>query len=284
MGQIKRTLGLAQEYMRWNIRSPLFPASVLLYALILFISIYADYLAGSNEGAFYYLDIAYISRYESIAFMLCAVPSALNLCREYKCRNFILVYSRAGKAPYAVALCLSSFLTAFLAAAMGGIIFLGIVAFKYPMAGGNMFILQSEAGTLKNGGLLAQDKYFLYYFLTVSEKSCFIGMMAVITVFSSIFLIEPLLSIVFPMLAHSIVCDAMVRLDMPRLLNPSFVFNTGNYNFRYIHKLGYPENAAENFSVISCVYPFAYVLVCVLIFTVLTNILLSKTQEGKTMR
>jgi len=271
-----RACRLIRGYTKRGILSIFFPASILIFAMVMFLSVWDEMKTGlSSSGVYYYMRFAYATTMYFL-MIICTIPSALQFSKEWRSSYYLFSCSRIGRLGYSVSLIFSAALLAFLTAVAGGTLFLLISSLKVPLISdgdpGLIYCIEAYA----NGGLMAEGKYFLYYFLMIVAQSALCALMSAFAVLVSVFFTDPFVTSVSPMMVFIIITNLMSIAGIPQLANPYYVFSTNGYNFRLMN-----PNEKYNFSVASCLYPFLYLIVFLVILTFLVNISLKNRYEGR---
>ncbi len=285
---MNRCINLVGQYIRKNCCSYYFLVSVVIYSGLLFASTFKEiqwHVANNADaGLYYYLRFAYQNGSTSyILPIVCAISSCMTFCREWRSGAFLYYYSRAGRFSYACASCISSAVTAFITAFAGGSLYViatsGVTSFSGDQEG---VMLEQITAVYANGQLIADGQYVLYYFLALATQGAFMAFMAALTMLISTFLLDPYLTMVSPMVLYILLTNIISMLGLPMLMNPYHVFSSLNIvnKIMYADMLKSTENA-YNFSVWSCLYPFAYTIAGIIMFSVLTHLSLRNKLERR---
>ncbi len=285
---MNRCINLVGQYIRKNCCSYYFLVSVVIYSGLLFASTFKEiqwHVANNADaGLYYYLRFAYQNGSTSyILPIVCAISSCMTFCREWRSGAFLYYYSRAGRFSYACASCISSAVTAFITAFAGGLLYViatsGVTSFAGDQEG---VMLEQITAVYANGQLIADGQYVLYYFLALATQGAFMAFMAALTMLISTFLLDPYLTMVSPMVLYILLTNIISMLGLPMLMNPYHVFSSLNIvnKIMYADMLKSTENA-YNFSIWSCLYPFAYTIAGIIIFSVLTHLSLRNKLERR---
>lgn len=279
MKACRRYINLSSRYIVNNVESVYFVVAVIIYAGILFISIASDFYRGSGEGLHYYLHFAFVNKYKGFLATVSSVPAILNFSKEWRHEFFVYTFSRSGKRIYPFAICNAAAITAFLVALLGTLAFSLAVLVREPLYPGNEILLSSCINNYANGALMAEGRYVLYYFLTMVLQCSMSAFYAAASTFIATIVVDPYLTIVFPMVLCIFATAILARLKVPMAVNPYYVFNGSNI-LLYI----FADGTEYNFSLLSCLYPHIYAFAGILLFGILSCVSLSKKIERATIK
>lgn len=262
---------------KYVFRSVRFWAAVAGYLALLIFATSDFYHLGAE--VWYLLRCSRAFGFEFFGLVICALPGASLFADEWCSERFVFSYLRTGKKEYAVSTILSSFLSAFLVAFIGTSLYIGIYSLINPLiSGGTDISFAQYMATYTNGGLLYNGYVFAFYSLYVINISCYMGLHSAMATMLSAVITNSYITIMMPLLIYEFTLMLSNILPTPILLVPYNVFNSVNVVIGCLHP-SRKITAENNFTVISMLYPFIYLLVCLTIITIITHFLIKQKYE-----
>lgn len=272
-----KSLRLFASYIKNIVKSWYFPVAIILYAAVLFISTYGDYKVSETAGAEYFIHYAFMNGSTSYFLpVICALASATVFCREWISGYFVFTCSRIGKFGYIAAIQGSAALSAFIVSALGTLIYFGIICIKFPIISTDPNLINGIIQGYTYGGLIGEGKIMLYYALTIILQGAFSALLSSAAVVVSMFIVNPYLTIVSPMVLYIVVSNAMSVLSLPRMLNPYYVFS----NFKYVN-IAFGDTGENTFNLIAGLYPFTYAIAFIILASIFMYLIISKKYERR---
>lgn len=256
-------------------------AVMLLYTL----DMYKPWMTGENglptaapQPIFFYLLMIIDMGLREFSILICAVPAAGIFAEEWHSGRFIFSYIRNKKPGYTASTVLSAFFIAAMTCAVSITLYMMITAAIGNPFSGDVndisFIQMTDA--VINGGLLLKGHTFLFYSLLVLTYSFGVGVFSAGAVFISVLITNQYIAVVSSMVLYTVLSNVFTILHGPRLLNVWFVFGVANFIKEF------DKEAAENFLIISMLYPFIFAAVMLMIFIIASHFLIKRKYEKKT--
>ena len=251
-------------------RSARFWGMVVLYVLLLIYSVRYTFYVGQPVS--YTLTDALMVDTESFLLLICAVPSAALFAEDWCSGRFLFSYLRTKKLGYAASTMLSTFIISMLVSVIALSLFIIGLSFINPLVGD----VESESYFIRtmlttNGELLLKGHIFLFYLLNILNFSCFMGTMSTFAALVSVWLANPYIAMVSPIVLIELFQIPIGLFHLPALVDPRIAFNMMNVPYQIlVHESGMGS------SVISTLYPFIYTVVCLVIIIFLAFILIER--------
>ncbi len=272
-----RIFGNISANCKYILRSGRFWAAVGGYLALLIFATADYYHSGAEVWYLLHFSRAFGSYYFSL--VICAVPGAALFAEEWCSERFVFSYLRTGKKEYAVSVIMSSFLSAFFAAFIGTALYIGVYSLINPITSDiNDIMFTQHMGGYTNGGLLYNGHIFAYYFLEITNISCFMGLFSALATMLSTVITNSYITAIMPLLIYEIISTMSNILSAPMLLHPHYVFSASNTVMRLL----YPSReitAENNFTIVSMLYPVIYLLICLTVITIISYILIKHKYE-----
>lgn len=272
-----RIFGNISTNCKYILRSARFWAAVAGYLALLIFATSDYYHSGEEVWYLLHFSRAFGSYYFSL--VICALPGAALFAEEWCSERFVFSYFRTGKKEYAVSVIFSSFLSAFLTAFIGTALYIAIYSAISPVTSdaNDIFFMQHMSG-YTNGALLYNGHIFAYYFLEITNISCFMGLFSALATMFSTVITNSYITVIMPLLIYEISSTLSNILSAPMLLHPHYVFGANNTVIRLL----YPSRditAENNFTVVSMLYPAVYLMICLMIITIISYFLIKHKYE-----
>ena len=267
---LKRVLSVIFVNVSNALRSARFWGMVVLYVLLLIYSVRYTFYIGQPVS--FTLTDALMVDTESFLLLICAVPSASLFADEWCSGRFLFSYLRTKKLGYAVSTMLSTFIISALVSIIALSLFIIGLSFINPLVGD----IESESYFIRtmmttNGELLIKGHIFPYYLLTVLTFSCFMGTMSTFAALVSVWLTNPYIAMVSPVVLIELFQILLGLFHLPVLGDPRIAFSMLNHPYQLlVHESG------MGLSVISTLYPFIYTLICLVIIIFLAFVLIKR--------
>lgn len=274
---IARCVRLTSAYIKKEIMGWRFLVAIVLYALILFMTTYSDFVLDGYGGVEYFLHYAFFnSQSRCFTSMICAMAASTTFCTEWISGYYIFTCSRVGRISYSLSVCASTAIVSFLVALSGMAIYAGIIISRYPLISENQNLLDSIVMSYTNGELIRQGNLFLYFLLFAFTQGAFASLFSVFAVLSSLAFPNPYLTVVAPMVIYTIITNVMSGFSVPRLLNPYYVFHVSNYVNAELGNLN-----VMGFNIIAGIYPLLYATSLIMLICLTVNWVLEKKYEKR---
>lgn len=263
---MKRILSAILVNVSGALRSARFWAAVALYVLMMIYAVRYTFYVGQPIS--YTLIDALMAGVEDFLFLICALPSAVLFAEDWCSGGFLFSYLRTKKLGYAASSMLSTFIISALVSAIALSLFIVGLSFVNPLVGDveeQTFYIRTIHST--NGTLLLNGNIFGYYALAVLTYSCFMGIMSAFAALASVWLTNPYIAMVSPLVLIKLF-EIPVRLfHIPALVEPRVAFSLMNTQYQYLS-----DESGMGSSVIGTLYPFIYTLVCLAVIIFLAYI------------
>lgn len=274
---MKRVMSTVCSNCFYALRSADFWGAVGLYLLIVLL-ISVRELDPGRSPVYYTLFVTMISSTTPL-ILICAIPRAGIFAREWCSGRFIYSVTRIKKRGYAAATVLSAFSVSAMVSVIGMTLHILILSFTGPLTCNDPtdshFL--SWSGYYANGGLLVQGHTFAFYFLVVLIHACCMGFFSACAVVVSVIITSPYAAAVSSMVLYVIGNTLARKLNVPGLLVPQKVLDIMHNNINLLE----PDNT-ENFSVLSMLYPYAFLAVWLVILIIAAHFLIKRKYDKKT--
>lgn len=252
------------------LRSARFWGAVILYVLLLIYTIRHTFYIGQPVS--FTLTDALVANTEDFLLLICAVPSAALFAEEWCSGRFLFSYLRTKKLGYAASTMLSTFIISVLVSVIALSLFIIVLSFINPVIGNledETFFYRTMFST--NGELLINGHIFLYYALTVLNYSCFTGTMSAFAALVSVWLTNPYIAMVSPIVLTKLFEIPVKIFHLPALAVPRMAFHMMNAPYQIL-----VDKSGMGASVISTLYPYIYTFVCLTVIIFLAHVLIKR--------
>lgn len=267
---VKRVLSAIAVNVSEALRSARFWGMVVLYVLLLIYSVRYTFYIGQPVS--YTLTDALMVDTESFLLLICAVPSAALFAEDWCSGRFLFSYLRTKKLGYAASTMLSTFIISMLVSVIALSLFIIGLSFINPLVGdieSESYIIRTMLTT--NGELLLKGHIFPFYLLTVLIFSCYMGTMSTFAALVSVWLANPYIAMVSPIVLIELFQIPIGIFHLPALGDPRIAFHMMNVP----HQILVDESGMGS-SVISTLYPFIYTVVCLVVIIFLAFVLIER--------
>lgn len=213
-----------------------------------------------------------------ILIFICAIPAAGIFAEEWCSGRFVYSCTRSKMLGYTSSTVLSAFFISTIVSVFGMVLYIAIeLPLGNPLTGDvNSISFIQLTEVVSNGGLLLHGHVFLFYFLIVLTYSIGVGVFSAGAVFISVIITNSYIAVVSSMVLYTVLAAIPSILNGPPLLNVFYVFSPSGY----VRQEMQPE-LAENFSVISMLYPFFFAAVMLAIFITASYFLIKQKYSKK---
>ncbi len=276
MMKIKRCIYLSLAYVQNSVRSWYFIAAVVLYFIILFMSTYSDFNSSGSAGAIYFLHYAFMNGSTSYFLpVICALAASTVFCREWKSGYLIFTYTRAGRGVYVASLHFSAAFVAFLVSIIGTCVYFAVICTRFPVISAD-FDLQNIISTYANGGLLKENKVFLFVAISIITQASLDALLSSSAVFAALAFPDPYLTTVSQMVIYIVVTNVMSLIGLPRMINPYYVFS----GYKYVN-IAFGDTGSNSFHLIAGVYPILFAIAWIIMLSIIMGILINRKYERR---
>lgn len=274
--KIRRCIYLSLAYVKNSVRSWYFIAAVVLYFFILFMSTYSDFKSSETAGAIYFLHYAFMNGSTSYFLpVICALVASTEFCREWKSGYLIFTYTRTGRGGYAASLHFSAAFVAFLVSIIGTCIYFAVICTRFPIISADVD-LQNIINTYANGGLLKENKVFLFVAISIITQANLDALLASSAVFIALIFPDPYLTTVSPMVIYIVITNIMSLMDLPCMVNPYYVFS----GFKYMD-IAFGDMNSNSFNLFAGAYPILFTIAWIVMLSILMGILINRKYERR---
>lgn len=267
---MKKILSVISVNVLNALRSAGFWGAVILYVLMLIYTVRFTFYIGQPVS--YTLTDVLVANTEDFLLLICAVPSAALFAKEWCSGRFLFSYLRTKKLGYAASSMLSTFIISALVSIIGLSLFIIGLSFINPIIGDieeQSYFYRTMSST--NGELLIKGHIFLYYALTVLNYACFTGILSAFAALVSVWLTNPYIAMVSPIVLTKLFELAVKIFHLPALAEPRIAFHMMNTPYQIL-----VDKSGMGSSVISTLFPYIYTIVCLAIIIFLAYILIGR--------
>ncbi len=274
--KIRRCIYLSLAYVRNSVLSWYFIAAVVLYFLILFMSTYSDFNSSGSADAIYFLHYAFMNGSTSYFLpVICALAASTVFCREWKSGYLVFTYTRAGRRGYVASLHFSAAFVAALVSIVGTCIYFAVICARFPVIRADVD-LQNIISTYANGGLLKENKVFLFVAISIITQASLDALLASSAVFVALVFPDPYLTTVSPMVIYIVITNIMSLIDLPRMINPYYVFS----GFKYVN-IAFGDTGSNAFNLLAGVYPILFAIAWIIMLSIIMGIQINRKYERR---
>ena len=267
---MKRIISAVWSNVTFALRSARFWGAVILYDFMLIYAIRYTFYIGQPVS--YTLRSALMVNTETFLLLICAMPSAALFAEDWCSRRFMYSYLRTKKLGYAASTMLSTFIISALVSVIAMSLFIIGLSFINPIIGNvedMSYFTQTMMTT--NGELLVNGHIFLYYALTVLTYSCFMGTMSSFGALLSVWLTNPYIAMVSPIVLIKLFEIPVLLFHLPPLIEPRVAFSLMNHPYHILI-----DETGQGVHIISTLFPYFYAFVCLTVIIFLAYIFIER--------
>jgi hypothetical protein len=245
---------LSATYIKRCCRSPLFLLAVVGYFALMFFTVFADFRISSTEnGIYYFLKLAYISNSSTFLMMIACVPASSSFCEDYSNKSLNNIVVRSGKAAYSYSVITSSAVVSSLVVLIGELLFLAVIATKYPFVGSPGSVYINFLDTTADAYLFDQGYVFAFYAIHTLRKMALAAMFAALSTAFSFIFTNKYLTYVFPFILFTFISLLTLKFGLPYLFDPDHIFGERKWNAMLLGS-----------DILGTLYPFIFsLIICV---------------------
>lgn len=267
---MKRIIYAVWCNVSFAMRSARFRGAVILYVFMLIYAVRYTFYTGQPVS--YTLRDALMVNTETFLLLICAMPSAALFAEDWCSGRFMYSYLRTKNLGYAASTILSTFIISALVSIIAMSLFIIGLSFINPVIGdaeNESYIMQTMMTT--NGELLINGHIFSYYALTVLTYSCFMGTMSVFGAFLSVWLTNPYIAMVSPIVLIKLFEIPVLLFHLPPLIEPRVAFSLMNHPYQILI-----DESGQGVHIFSTLFPYIYALVCLTVIIFLAHIFIKR--------
>ena len=267
---MKRIVSTVCCNVTFALRSLRFWSAVILYIFMLIYAIrYTFYIGQPVSYTFWN---ALTVNTETFLLLICAMPSAALFAEDWCSGRFMYSYLRTKKLGYAASTMLSTFIISALVSIIALSLYIIGLSFINPVIGDvedMNYCIQTMMTT--NGELLINGHIFSYYALTVLNYSCFMGTMSAFGALLSVWLTNPYIAMVSPIVLIKLFEIPVLLFHLPPLIEPRVAFSLMNHPYHILI-----DGSGYGVHIISTLFPYFYALVCLTVIIFLAHIFIKR--------
>lgn len=200
-----------------------FLAAVLGTCAVYFAGAWVDLQWGVNDVLYYYSVASRLGDYTKLLPVLCVLPFATSYATEWNHHFVPYAVVRSNQTKYAISKGLATALSGGLALAMGLALFLGLLAWRFPLADmeGAGFDIAPTGGY---HALLQSQQFVLYYFFHVIQLFCVGAFWATIALVVSAYLPNVTVTASSAFILYYFLRVLFLKVHIPNYLNVTTLY------------------------------------------------------------
>lgn len=269
------TVNLTKTGVFRGVICPYFFFAILLYALMLFVTVYTDFQFCNPQitPVYYFIKLAYISSTQGFVLVFSSLPSILRYCDDYNSGRLPFIMLRSNTKSYVVSMFASNAVIVLITTFFSEIIFLLVLNTKFPWNVGLNYTTENFMQTSANSYLLITHSEAVFYLAHIMQKAAINILFSSISIFISFYIPNKLFVAVTPLFVYTIISNFLPNLGMPEFLTPNFIYGERNTLFYLL--VGTP-----NAELLSTFIPHVLTIICVSVMCFGSCLIFKKKVKG----